>query len=407
MLVVLLGAALLAGCSGKSAPAPEKGSGKGGKKGGGDVPVIVATAVERSVPVEIQVIGNVEPYSVISVKSQVGGELTNVSFREGDFVNKGDLLFSIDKRPFQATLAQVEANNARDIAQLGLAEANLARDSANLRYLEAQAGRYARLFENGIISKDQAEQQRANADAVSEAVAADKAAINSARAAVNASKATIENAKLQLSYTDIRSPLSGRTGNITVKGGNLVTPNTMELTAINQVEPIYVTFAVPEAQLASVKKYMAVGKLPVRARPQDDPSAAEESGTLTFVDNTVDASTGTIKLKGTFTNTARKLWPGQFVRVNLRLTTQQNAVVVPNQAIQTGQDGPFIYVVKGDQTVESRPVKVGVRVDQDMVVDNGLEAGEKVVVEGHLRLAPGSRVIIRDGTKGGPGRKRG
>jgi membrane fusion protein, multidrug efflux system len=238
-------------------------------------------------------------------------------------------------------------------------------------------------------------------------VAADKAAINSARAAVNASKATVENARLQLNYTDIRSPIAGRTGVISVKSGNLVSANTMELTTINQVEPIYVTFAVPEAQLADVKRYMAASKLPVRARPQDDPQGAEESGVLTFIDNTVDASTGTIKLKGTFSNTSHRLWPGQFVRVTLRLTVQPNAVVVPNQAIQTGQEGSFIYVVKADQTVESRPVKTGARVDQDMVVNTGLEAGEKVVVEGQLRLAPGSRVVIRDGSKGGPGRKRG
>jgi multidrug efflux system membrane fusion protein len=401
----LLAAALLTGCSGKSAPNSEKGA-KGGKKGGGDVPVLVATAVEKAVPVEIGVIGNVEPYSVISVKAQVGGELTNVYFHEGDFVKKGDLLFSIDKRPVEAALSQAEANHARDIAQLGQAEANLARDIAQAKYSEAQAGRFAKLFESGIISKDQSEQQRASADATAQAVAADKAAINSAKAAVNASKATVENARLQLGYTQIRAPLDGRTGNITVKAGNLVAANTMELTTINQVQPIYVTFAVPEAQLAAVKKYMAVGKLAVRARPQDDPGAPEENGSLTFVDNSVDPSTGTIKLKGTFANANRKLWPGQFVRVTLRLTTQQNAVVVPNQAIQTGQDGTYIYVVKADQTVESRAVKTGVRVDQDMVVDDGLEAGEKVVVEGQLRLAPGSRVIIRDG-KGGPGRKRG
>jgi multidrug efflux system membrane fusion protein len=403
-IVSLLGVALLAGCSGKSASAPG-GKAAGGKKGGGDVPVLVATAAEKSVPVEIQVIGNVEAYSVISVKAQVGGELTNVYFREGDYVKKGDLIFSIDKRPLEAALAQVEANHARDIAQLGQAEANLARDTAQARYTEAQAGRYAKLFASGIISKDQAEQLRANADVTAQAVAADKAAINSARAAVNASKATVENARVQLSYTQIRSPLDGRTGNISVKAGNLVAANTVELTTINQVQPIYVTFSVPEAQLAAVKKYMTGGRLQVRARPQDDPLAPEQVGSLTFVDNAVDPSTGTIKLKGTFPNTERKLWPGEFVRVTLRLTTQPNAVVVPNQAVQTGQDGTFIYVVKADQTVESRPVKTGVRVDQEMVVESGLEAGEKVVVEGQLRLAPGSRVVIRDGK--GPGRKRG
>src|SRR5205823_2243060 len=174
----------------------------------------------------------------------------------------------------------------------------------------------------------------------------------------------------------------------------------MDLMTINQVEPIYVTFSVPESQLPSIKRYMDMGKLPVSARPQDDPGG-EETGTLTFVDNTVDVTTGTIKLKGTFPNTNHKLWPGQFVRVTLRLTTQRDAVVVPNEAVQTGQNGTFIYVVKQDRTVESRPVTVGARVDQDMVIDKGLEVGETVVTEGQLRLAPGSRVAVRDGKKGG------
>ncbi len=373
----------------------------------GDVPVLVATASEKSVPVEVQVIGNVEAYSTITVRAQVGGELTNVYFREGDFVKKGDLLFNIDPRPLQAAVNQADANHARDIAQLAQAEANLARDTAQARYVEATAGRYAKLFESGIISKDQAEQLRANADATAQAVAADKAAINSMRAAVNASQATLENARVQLGYTQIRSPIDGRTGNLNVKAGNLVAPNAIDLMTINEVQPIYVTFSVPEAQLAAIKRYMAAGKLPVRVRPQDDSSAGEgeDKGVLTFVDNSVDATTGTIKLKGTFANTDRRLWPGQFVRVTLRLTTQENAVVVPNQAIQTGQDGSFVYVVKADRTVESRPVKTGVRVEQDMVVEAGLQAGEIVVTEGQLRLAPGSRVVVRDG-RGGPERKK-
>jgi membrane fusion protein, multidrug efflux system len=394
-------ALLLAGCSGKGAPAANTNS----KKGFGDVPVLMVAAASRDVPVEVQVIGNVEAYATISVKSQIGGELTKVNFHEGDFVGKGDLLFTIDRRPLQAALNQAEAMNARDVAVLAQMEANLARDSAQAKYVRAQSDRYTKLFQSGIISKDQAEQVGANADAVAQAVEADKAAINSARAAVNSSKATVENARVQLGYTEITSPIDGRTGNLNVKAGNLVPANSMELMTINQVQPIYVTFSVPEAQLGLIKQYMGKGKLPVRVRPQDDPTSSEQSGVLTFIDNSVDASTGTIKLKGTFGNADRKLWPGQFVRVTLRLTTQQNAVVVPNQAIQTGQDGSFVYVVKDDRTVESRPVKTGVRVDQDMVVEAGLAAGENVVTEGQLRLAPGSRVQLRDG-KGAPGKKK-
>ena len=202
------------------------------------------------------------------------------------------------------------------------------------------------LFQAGVISKDQAEQLRASADASAQAVNADQAAIDSAQAAIGASKATAENAKVQLGYTTIYSPIDGRTGNLTVKQGNVVTANNMDMMTINQVEPIYVTFSVPEAQLPAIKKYMALGSLAVRARPQDADTADEERGALTFVDNTVDVTTGTIKLKGTFPNADHKLWPGQFVRVTLRLTTQPNAVVVPNQAIQTGQNGAFVYVVK-------------------------------------------------------------
>ncbi len=365
----------------------------------------VAVATQKDVPVEVQVIGNVEAYSTISVKAQVNGQLTEAFFREGDYVKKGDKLFVIDPRPLQAALNQSLANASRDEAALGQAQANLARDSAQARYTEAQAKRYEDLAKAGIISRDQAEQLRANADAVAQAVAADRASIESAKAAIGASRAAVENAKVQLSYTNIYSPIDGRTGNLTVKQGNVVTANNMELVTINQVEPIYVTFAVPEAQLPAIKRFMAQGKLPVRARPQDE-SSEEETGVLTFVDNAVDTTTGTIKLKGTFQNADRKLWPGEFVRVTLRLTTQTNAVVVPNEAVQAGQNGSFVYVVKADRTVESRPVTTGARVDQDMVVDSGLEAGETVVTEGQLRLAPGSRVAVRDG-RGGRGEKGG
>jgi multidrug efflux system membrane fusion protein len=214
---------------------------------------------------------------------------------------------------------------------------------------------------------------------------------------------------VQLEYTDIKSPIDGRTGNVTVKQGNVVTANNMELCTITQVEPIYVTFAVPESQLSAIKKYMAEGKLPVRARPQDDVSATEETGTLTFVDNTVDVTTGTIKLKGTFPNGDHKLWPGQFVRVILRLTTQRNAVTVPTEAVLTGQTGPYVYVLKQDRTVDSRTVVTGARVGPDMVIESGLQAGETVVTEGQLRLAPGSKVTIRDasGRGGGAGGSRG
>ena len=395
------------GASTSGAPGGGGSGGKGGRRGGaaGDVPVTVAVASQKDVPVEVQVIGNVEAYSTISVKAQVGGQLTVGSFREGDYVKTGDLLFTIDQRPLEAALSLANANVAKDEASLGQAQANLSRDTAQNKYTEANAARYAELFQAGVVSKDQSEQLRASADASGQALAADKAAIASAQAAIGASKAAIDNARVQLGYTSIRSPIDGRTGNLSVKQGNVVMANSQELVTINQVQPIYVTFAVPEAQLPAIKRYMAERKLAVRAGPQDSPED-EETGTLTFIDNAVDMTTGTIKLKGTFPNSDRKLWPGQFVRVTLRLTIQPNAIVVPNQAVQTGQNGSFVYVVKPDRTVEMRPVTTGARVDQDMVVDEGLQLGETVVTEGQLRLAPGSRVVVRDAGGRGGGRSR-
>ncbi len=232
---------------------------------------------------------------------------------------------------------------------------------------------------------------RTSADASAEAVRADKAAIESARAAVAADQAAVERAKLDLSYCEIRSPIDGRTGNLSVKQGNVVKATDVELVTINQVQPIYVTFSVPESQLPEVKKYMAQGRVTVFATIPNE-NVPPEQGVLTFVDNAVDLTTGTIKLKGTFPNPGRKLWPGQFVRVALRLTTQPNAVVVQSQAVQTGQDGKFVFVVKPDMTVESRPVIVGRRIDQEVVIEKGLQAGEVVVTDGQLRLAPGVRV---------------
>ncbi len=398
--VPVIGFLLLAvGCTSKGSPPSAS------KKGDG-VPVTVAKVVQKSVPVDIQVIGNVEAYSTITVKAQVTGQLTKVHFREGDFVKEGDLLFTIDPRPFEAQLNQAEANLARAEAQLNQARANLSRDQAQEKYVRSQAERYARLAEEGIVSRDQSEQMRASAEAAAQLVAADAAAVKSAEASVVADRAAVANARVQLSYTAIRSPINGRTGNLAVKEGNLVTANSSDLITINQVHPIFVTFAVPETQLASIKQYMATSKLPVLASPQDN-AAVQETGVLAFVDNTVDSSTGTIKLKGSFANEDNRLWPGQFVRVTLRLTTQSNALVVPNQAVQAGQEGSFVYVVKEDRTVESRPVVAGARVDQDLVIQRGLQPGETIVTEGHLRLAPGMRVQIRGGEPGGPRAKKG
>ena len=368
--------------------------------GGGSVPVTVKGVVRKDVPVDIRAVGNVEAYLTVAVKAQVSGELTKVSFQEGDYVRKGDLLFTIDPRLIQAQLNQAEANVARDEAQLAQMEAVYARDVAQEKYAQAQTARYTQLLERGLVSKEQAEQFRTSAEAASATVRADEASLRSARAAVAASKAAVENCRVQLSYTSFRSPLDGRTGNLNVKQGNVVTANVTDLMTINQVQPIYVTFSVPESRRQEIKK-----SLLVMASPQND-SSSPETGELTFIDNTVDSTTGTLRLKGTFPNQNRRLWPGEFVRVALRLSIQSNALVVPNQAIQTGQDGAFVFVVKPDRTVESRPVVTGARLDEDLVVEKGLQLGETVVVEGQLRLAPGSRVQIQGGSESAPGNRQ-
>jgi multidrug efflux system membrane fusion protein len=379
------------GCASK-ASSPSKR-----EEGAGRVPVTVTRVVQKDVPIDLQVAGNVEAYLTVTIKTQVGGELTRVYFREGDLVTKGDPLFEIDRRMLESQLNQYQANLSKDEAQLGLVEANLARDEAQEKYALAEVDRYSRMLKKGLVAAEQADQVQANADAVSAAVSADKAAIRSGQAAVNASKAAVENAKVLLGYTTIKSPLDGRTGNLNVQQGNVVNANATDLITINQVEPIYVAFSVPETQLSTVRRSQVV-----TATPRDD-SAPSETGALTFIDNKVDPATGTIRLKGTFTNSDQKLWPGEFVRVTLNLATRRNALIIPGQAVQNGQDGLYVFVVKPDQTVESRPVVTGARVDQDTVIEKGLNAGEMVVTEGQLRLAPGSRVQIT----GSPGNSAG
>jgi membrane fusion protein, multidrug efflux system len=400
------GFGLVACTSGTSAAVPGSGGGRG-RGGGGDVPVVTTKVAEKDVPIDLAAIGNVEAYTTISVRSQVTGQLREAGFHEGDSVKKGDLLFSIDRRPFEAALQQAQANLMRDQALLSQAEAQLNRDAANAEYQQLTAERQAQLVTRGIVSKDVAEQARAAADAAGATAKADKAAIESARAQLVAQQAAVDNAKVSLDYTTIRSPIDGSTGNLAVKVGNLVTANQTELMTIAQIQPAYVTFSVPATHLATIKQHMAGSKLQVVATPQNA-DARIADGTLSFVDNGVDMTTDTIKLKATFPNTDRALWPGQFVRVTLRLATLPHAMVLPSQAVQTGQDGQYVFVVKPDSTVEQRPVTSGQRLDQDVVIEKGVRAGETVVTEGQLRLEPGSRVTTDlSGAGGGSGRGRG
>jgi multidrug efflux system membrane fusion protein len=385
MFLLVILALLFAGCSdNKAAPAPRQPQA---------APVFVSKAVLKPVPIEIQAVGNVEAFSTVSVKAQIGGQLTVVDFKEGADVAKGDRLFVIDPRPYQAQVAQTEATLARDKAQLQQAQANLARDVAQEEYAGAQARRYAELSQQGVLAKDSAEQTDAQAKAAAQAVRADRAAIESAQANIAVDQAAIDRARLDLEYCTIRSPIDGRTGHLLVKQGNVVKATDVELVTINQLRPIYVTFTVPETDLSVIKSHMAAGDVFVEVNLEGD--SAVEKGKLNFVENTVDSATGTIRLKALFDNPATKLWPGQFVRVLVRLNVSADSIIVPTTAVQTGQDGKFVFVVKPDMTVESRPVRTGRTIARDVVIEKGLGEGESVVISGQLRLVPGSRVEIK------------
>jgi multidrug efflux system membrane fusion protein len=356
------------------------------------VPVTVGAVTEESVPLEINAVGTVEASSTVQVKSQVAGELVSVRFAEGGNVNKGDLLFEIDPRPYKEALRQAEAAMAKDQAQLKQAEANLARDTAQSKNADAEAQRYAQLSKEGVVSATQYDQFRTNADALREAINADRAAIESARAAIESDRAAVDRAKLDLSYCQIRSPISGRVGNLLLHAGNLVKANGDEaLVVINQVSPIFVSFGVPERELAAIRESSSARRLPVEVSPQDNPGKVAK-GNLVVIDNTVDSNTGTIRLKAAFENGDRFLWPGQFVDVSLTLGTRTNALLAPAEAVQAGQKGQFVYVVKQDQTVEYRDVSVGPIVEGKVIIEKGVQPGETIVIDGQLRLFPGAKI---------------
>lgn len=332
------------------------------------VPVVVSTAAKTAVPVQINAIGTVDAYAVIAVKARVGGELTGVYFTEGDDVKKGDLLFSIDQLPFKAALES--------------AKANLRRDTALLKKAEEDVRRYTELLREGLISRTQYDQAVAIAEAL--------------KATTEAGKAALELAQLQLEYCSIYAPVSGRTGSLLVDKGNLVKANDDKaMVVINQIQPVYVVFSVPEQNLQEVKRNMASGKLKVSAlitAEHDKP----EYGVLTFVDNAVDTATGMVRLKGTFPNTERRLWPGQFVNVVMTLSVQHDAVVVPVEAVQTGQQGQYVFVVGSDKTAEMRPVESSRSFGDIAVIRSGLGPGEVVVTEGQMRLIPGAVVDVKE-----------
>jgi multidrug efflux system membrane fusion protein len=385
------------GCSGTSAQSTGSGGrgGRGGRGGGGAQPVVTAKVSQKDVPVDIAAVGNVEAYISVSVRSQVTGQLQEAFFHEGDVVKKGDKLFIIDPRPLESALQQAEANLVRDQALLNQALAQLDRDAANAEYQQVNSARQAQLVAGGLLSKDAGDQSRAAADATGSTVKADKALVESAKAQLAVQQSAVDNAKVLLSYTLIRSTIDGRTGSNSVKPGNLVTANSTELITIDQLQPVYVTFAVPAVHLSAIKNHMGQDPLTVFAASPDAGGAPIE-GKLTFFDNTVDPTSDTIKLKATFPNRDVRLWPGQFTRVTLRLTTLSNATVIPSQAVQTGQDGQFVFVVTPESAVTQRPITVAERMGEDVVIGKGLTPGETIVTEGQLRLEQGTKVQIQN-----------
>ena len=335
------------------------------------VPVAAALAVRKDVPVQLRAIGAAEAYATVTVKTMVNGQIEKVGFREGQDVRKGELLFTIDPRPYEAALKTAEATVAKDLALKENAEKDVKR--------------YAYLIEKDLVPKQQFDQVVSNAAALA--------------ATVNADNAVVETSRVQLSYCFIRSPIAGRTGSLLVKEGNVVKANDTSLVSINQVTPIYVTYSVPEQYLAEIRKAREARTLEVEAviPGQEDLPA---HGTLTFLSNAVDNTTGTIQLKATYPNGDRRLWPGQFVTVTMTLSTRPGAVVVPTPAVQTGQQGQYVFVIRPDLTVEARPVTGGPSVDGGTVIEKGIQAGERVVTDGQLRLVPGARVEIKTGLGG-------
>lgn len=346
---------MLASCSGKAE----------GERGAAGAPVTVSAAVQKDMPVVLKAIGTVEPYNTVEVRARIAGEITRIAFKEGQDVARQDLLFTLDPRSYQAALAG--------------ALADLARDKARLKSAQEDVRRYAELVAKDYVTSQAYDQMVANADALAATVAADEAAVQSAR--------------VNLDYCTVRAPLAGRTGNLFVKLGNVIKANEQTVFTINQIMPIYVSFAVPEEYLAEIRRYAAEGILAVEAAFRNQ-NEHKFSGELAFINNMVDGSTGTILLKASFPNSDKALWPGQFVNVSLKLATSRSAVVVPSQAVQRGQQGQYVFVVKPDMTVESRSVQPGQELDGEMVIRQGLEAGEQVVTDGHLRLFPGARVAV-------------
>lgn len=371
---------------------PKENKGGGGAREEAAVPVKAMPISHQNIPVQIRALGNVEATSIVAVKSMINGELTKIHFQPGQEVKKGDLLFSIDSRSLMASLDQAKAALAKDEAIVKQAQSQVARDRATQQNNQREADRYQQLYNQGISSREVVEKYQADALSSNAVIDVDLAAVKSAEASTAADRAAIANAELQLNYATIYAPTSGRTGNLDIYVGNLIRANdTTPLVTIAQVAPIYITFSVPEKELANINLHRK--EVTVEAfLPNDE--AHPLTGTLSFIDNSVDQTTGTIKLKATFDNHEQRLWPGQFINVVMTLTTNPNALVVPSEAVQTSQDGKYIYVIVADKA-ELRPVTTGITINGVTVIEKGLTDTDTVITDGQLRLSPGAKVTVK------------
>ncbi|HZS52773.1 MAG TPA: efflux RND transporter periplasmic adaptor subunit [Bryobacteraceae bacterium] len=360
-------------------------------------PVRAVTATTADVPLDVSAVGTVEAITSVDVKSRVAGQVLRVDFQEGQNVEKGQLLFEIDPEPLQRQLAEIKADIAKDVALEQQARANVTKDQANIQQTSAAARRGLELSREGIFSKEQTEQVVSTNEQAQAALAADQAAVESAVASNKADHARLDQTQLQLEYTKITAPISGRAGAIAVKAGNLIKDNDAALVTLLQISPIYVSFGVPQQLLDDVRKFNEQHPLLVRASPDGESTV---TGQLRFIDNSVDTTTGTIKLKAEFANTNRTLWPGQFVNVEAQLQVEHDRVTVPIRTIQTGPQGKYVWVMNnGSQTVEMRPVQVlrnftPAKGGELAIIGSGLTAGDMVISEGQMRLAPGMKVRL-------------
>jgi multidrug efflux system membrane fusion protein len=370
-------------------------------------PVQVTKAVNQDVPTYLDAIGKTVAREVVSIQPQVSGRIIKIHFADGSNVRKGDMLFTIDPRPFEANLKQAQANLSKSVALKKQAEANLAREIAQAKWGLAQVERYRTLLEQGVVPREQYEQLRANYDSLKANVEAARASVRSADEAIKVDAAAIESAKVQVSYCFIRSPIDGRTGQRLVDIGNVVNPGgsgsnsspggnvpANSLLEIQRLDPIYADFTISQNNLSVVQQQMRVGMLTAEVRLPDTADEPPVVGQLTFLDNAVQDATGQVNLRATIPNLGHRFWPGRFVNIRLVLNTIHNAVLVPASAPQMSANGSFVYVVKQDSTAEQRPVSLGQRQGDLIVVEKGVEAGEQVVTIGQLGVTPGGKVII-------------